>query len=72
MYLNISDENNAWLNEQCAAAHLTKSAVAELIITQARLDGWKILAGIQPYVAVPGRPSPAAGHDTPRQENTSE
>lgn len=63
MYLNVSDENNAWLNEQCAAAHMTKSAVADLIFTRARLDGWKIRAGIAPSVDVPG---------TTRQENTDE
>lgn len=73
MYLNISAGLNEWLNGQAAAAHISKSQAAELILSRAWAEGWEVRKGIQPSVIVPGRPSsPAAGPGTTSQEETSE
>jgi hypothetical protein len=41
-YLNISDENHAWLAAQSAAAGLSMAKVADAILSEARRQGWQV------------------------------
>jgi hypothetical protein len=59
MYIRISDENNTWLDQQAAAAGITKAAAVDTIVSVARTEGWQLQAA--PHAVVSGRTSPAAG-----------
>lgn len=61
LYVRIAAENSVWLDEIAARTRITKAGVIDLLLTEARTQGWTVSAGRPPSVQAPGRTSPAAG-----------
>ncbi len=56
LYARLNNQNMAYLTDLAAAAHLTKSAAINLIVTEARAKGWSITVD-QARVTMPRRRS---------------
>jgi hypothetical protein len=65
IYVKLSGESSAYLDQLAAASRESKSTVLDLIVTAARVQGWVIRPGNEPAIYAPpagtGRTSPAAG-----------